>query len=237
MKPAAGSPSRPRGRLADEVCREIADGIVLGRFPPNARLDETVLAAMFGVSRTPIREALKQLVATGLATCRPNRGAVVAGLSADQLEQMFEAIGELEAACARHAALRMDASGHACLRALHASAREAMRDHDIGRYDAVNRELHAAIVVGAGNPVLSEMAAQLKKRAAPYRRTQFRDLDRMRASFEEHSAIVEAILAHDAAMAYREMRAHLLSAHSAAARLMPRRERDESARAAMPVHP
>lgn len=237
MKPAAGSPSRPRGRLADEVCREIADGIVLGRFPPNARLDETVLAVMFGVSRTPIREALKQLVATGLATCRPNRGAVVAGLSADQLEQMFEAIGELEAACARHAALRMDASGHACLRALHASAREAMRDHDIGRYDAVNRELHAAIVVGAGNPVLSEMAAQLKKRAAPYRRTQFRDLDRMRASFEEHSAIVEAILAHDAAMAYREMRAHLLSAHSAAARLMPRRERDESARAAMPVHP
>jgi DNA-binding GntR family transcriptional regulator len=144
---------------------------------------------------------------------------VVAGLSSDQLEQMFEAIGELEAACARHAALRMDAPGHACLRALHASAREAMRDQDIDRYDAVNRELHATIVRGAGNLVLSEMAAQLKKRAAPYRRTQFRDLNRMRASFEEHSAIVEAILAHDAAMAYREMRAHLLSAHNAAARL------------------
>jgi DNA-binding GntR family transcriptional regulator len=230
MKPAAGLLSCPRGRLADEVCREIADGIVLGRFAPNARLDETMLAAMFGVSRTPVREALKLLVATGLATCRPNRGTMVAGLSSDQLEQMFEAIGELEAACARHAALRMDASGHACLRALHGGAREAMRDQDIDRYDAVNRELHAAVVRGAGNPVLSGMATQLKNRAAPYRRTQFRDLDRMRASFEEHSAIVEAILAHDAAMAYREMRAHLLSAHSAAARL--RRERDESTRAA-----
>jgi DNA-binding GntR family transcriptional regulator len=231
---AAGLPSCPRGRLADEVCREIADGIVLGRFAPNARLDETMLAAMFGVSRTPVREALKQLAATGLATCRPNRGTVVAGLSSDQLEQMFEAIAELEAACARHAALRMDASGHACLRALHASAREAMRDQDIDRYDAVNRELHAAILRGAGNPVLSEMAAQLKKRAAPYRRTQFRNVDRMRASFEEHSAIVEAVLAHDAAMAYREMRAHLLSAHSAAERL--RRERDASMRAATGTH-
>jgi DNA-binding GntR family transcriptional regulator len=235
MKPAAGLPPCPRGRLADEVCREIADGIVLGRFAPNARLDETMLAALFGVSRTPVREALKQLVATGLATCRPNRGTVVAGLSSDQLEQMFEAIGELEAACARHAALRMDAPGHACLRALHASAREAMRDQDIDRYDAVNRELHATIVRGAGNLVLSEMAAQLKKRAAPYRRTQFRDLNRMRASFEEHSAIVEAILAHDAAMAYREMRAHLLSAHNAAARL--RRDSSDNVRAMVTAYP
>ena len=86
MKPVAGLPSCPRGRLAEEVCREIADGIVLGRFAPNARLDETMLAAMFGVSRTPVREALKQLAATGLATCRPNRGTVVAGLSSDPVK-------------------------------------------------------------------------------------------------------------------------------------------------------
>jgi DNA-binding GntR family transcriptional regulator len=119
--------------------------------------------------------------------------------------------------------------------ALHASAREAMRDQDIDRYDAVNRELHATIVRGAGNLVLSEMAAQLKKRAAPYRRTQFRDLNRMRASFEEHSAIVEAILAHDAAMAYREMRAHLLSAHNAAARL--RRDSSDNVRAMVTAYP
>lgn len=219
MKPVAALPSRPRGGLADEVCREIADGIVLGRFPPNSRLDETTLAAMFCVSRTPVREALKQLAAIGLATYRPNRGAVVAELGANQLAQMFEAIGELEAACARHAALRMNAVDHADLRALHGSAREAMRDGDITRYDAINRELHATIIRGAGNPVLSEMAALLRNRAAPYRRTQFRDMRRMRASFEEHSSIVEAILAHDAAMAYREMRSHLLSAHEAATRL------------------
>ncbi len=219
MRPVAPLSSRPRGGLADEVCREIADGIVLGRFPPNSRLDETTLAAMFGVSRTPVREALKQLAAIGLATYRPNRGAVVAALAANQLAQMFEAIGELEAACARHAALRMGAADHAALRALQGGAREAMRDGDIARYDAINRELHATIIRGACNPVLSEMAALLRNRAAPYRRTQFRDLDRMRASFEEHSTIVEAILAHDAAMAYREMRSHLLSAHDAATRL------------------
>lgn len=219
MKPVAALPSRPRGGLADEVCREIADGIVLGRFPPNSRLDETTLAAMFCVSRTPVREALKQLAAIGLATYRPNRGAVVAGLGANQLAQMFEAIGELEAACARHAALRMSAVDHADLRALHGSARES---HARRRHYPLRR--HQPRTACNHHPrrrqsVLSEMAALLRSRAAPYRRTQFRDMRRMRASFEEHSSIVEAILAHDAAMAYREMRSHLLSAHEAATRL------------------
>ena len=98
-------PGRGRGGLADDVCRRIADEIVLGNFAPGSRLDEVSLAARFSVSRTPIREALKQLAIMGLVDTRPNRGSVVAELSVDQLDQMFEAIGELEAACARAIAL------------------------------------------------------------------------------------------------------------------------------------
>lgn len=211
--------ARSRGGLAEEVCRKIADDIVLGRFQPNSRLDETALAGLFSVSRTPVREALKQLAIMGLVVYRPNRGSIVAEMSPEQLDQMFEAIGELEAACARHAALRMSEHDRARLRELHAQGRAAMQAGDIDRYDALNRELHAAIIRGAYNPVLSEMALRLRHRAAPFRRTQFRNIERMGESYAEHSLIVEALLAHDAAMAYREMRAHLLSARSATSRL------------------
>ena len=84
------------GSRAELICKKIADDIVLGRFKPGERLDETMLAELFKVSRTPVREALKQLATHGLVVCRPNRGAVVAEMTPDQLDHMFEAIGELE---------------------------------------------------------------------------------------------------------------------------------------------
>ncbi len=212
---------RGRGGLADDVCRRIADEIVLGNFAPGSRLDEVSLAARFNVSRTPVREALKQLAIMGLVDTRPNRGSVVAELSVDQLDQMFEAIGELEAACARHAALRMTEAGRARMLELHAEGRAAMQAGDIDRYDAANLELHATIIRGCYNPVLIEMATSLRHRVSPFRRTQFRNLERMGESFEEHSVIVEAILAHDVITTYREMRSHLLSARSATNRVAP----------------
>lgn len=208
-----------RGARADAISKSIADEIVLGRFQPGARLDEVSLAARFNVSRTPIREAIKQLAIQGLVVCRPNRSAVVANMTPVQLNQMFEAIGELEAACARHAALRMAADGRERLAALHAESRAAMRASDFELYDKLNKELHYVIIEGCGNPVLMETTFCLRDRVSPYRRSQFRNLERMSASFEEHAVIVEALLAHDVATCYREMRAHLLSARSAAARM------------------
>ncbi len=210
-----------RGRLADEVGSRLADEIVLGHFAPGTRLDEVTLAQRYQVSRTPVREALKQLAATGLVVVRPNRGSVVAQLGPEQLDSMFEAIGELEAACARHAALRMTEAERSRLRALHAQGREAMQAGDVDRYDALNRELHAVILEGAHNPVLLETVTSLHQRVAPFRRTQFRNLERMGESFAEHSSLVEALLARDAVVAHREMRHHLLSARGAASRLAP----------------
>ncbi|UCV04144.1 GntR family transcriptional regulator [Dechloromonas denitrificans] len=212
---------RGRGGLADDVCRRIADEIVLGNLAPGSRLDEVSLAARFNVSRTPVREALKQLAIMGLVDTRPNRGSVVAALSVDQLDQMFEAIGELEAACARHAALRMTEADRARMLELHAEGRAAMQVGDIDRYDAANLELHATIIRGCYNPVLIELATSLRHRVSSFRRTQFRNVERMGESFEEHTVIVEAILAHDVITTYREMRSHLLSARSATNRVAP----------------
>ena len=213
--------TRSRGGLADEVCRKIADEIVMGNFAPNARLDEASLADRFNVSRTPVREALKQLSIMGLVKYRPNRGSVVAAMTPEQLDQMFEAIGELEAACARHAALRMTEFARARLRELQAQGRAAMRAGDMDRYDAVNLELNANIIQGCHNPVLIDMAMSLRHRISPFRRTQFRNLERMGESFAEHSVIVEAILSYDVITTYRAMRAHLLSARSATSRAAP----------------
>ncbi len=210
-----------RGGLADDVCRRIADEIVLGNLPPGMRLDEVSLAARFDVSRTPVREALKQLTIMGLVETRRNRGSVVAAMTVEQLNEMFEAIAELEAACARHAALRMTEEDRAKMREYHAAGKAAMMAGDNVRYEAANLALHATIIRGCYNPVLIEMANSLRERVSSFRRTQFRNLERMGESFEEHSVIVEAILAHDVITAYREMRSHLMSARSATTRVAP----------------
>lgn len=213
--------ARSRGGLADDVCRRIADEIVLGQLAPGTHLDEVSLAARFKVSRTPIREALKQLAVMGLVETRRNRGSVVAALTIEQLNQMFEAIAELEAACARHAALRMTEDDRAQMLEYHAEGRSAMQAGDIVRYEAANLALHATIIRGCYNPVLIDMATGLRERVSSFRRTQFRNLERMGESFAEHSIIVDAILAHDVITTYREMRSHLMSARSASTRVAP----------------
>lgn len=210
-----------RGSLADSVCRNIADEIALGHFAPGSKLDEVMLAERFKVSRTPVREALKQLAIMGLVDCRPNRGSVVAAMSTEQLDQVFEAIGELEAACARHAALRMTPQDRSLLIELHQEGRAAMQASDFERYDAANLALHGSIIRGSYNPVLIDLATRLRHRVSPFRRTQFHNIERMGESYEEHAVIVEAILAHDAAATYRQMRTHLQSARTATSRVAP----------------
>ncbi|WP_085314350.1 GntR family transcriptional regulator [Derxia lacustris] len=214
MQSDASTHARPS--RTDEVARRLADDIALGDFAPGSRLDEHSLAARYGVSRTPVREAIKQLAASGLIELRPNRGAAVARLSAEELGQIFEAIGEIEAACARHAALRMSAEERAALAELHARARAAMQAGDAAGYAALNIDFHAALLAGAHNPVLAQTAAALHARVAVWRRNQFRQPERMGDSFAEHSAIAEAVLAHDAVGAHRAMRTHLVAARGAA---------------------
>lgn len=218
----AAPPSMPgvaglRGARADEIARQMADDIVLGHFQPGARLDEVMLAGRFKVSRTPVREALKQLALQGLVLCRPNRGAVVAQLTPAQMDSMFETIGELEAVCARHAAIRMTPQDRERLCAVHAQCRAALRAVDVDLYARLNHEFHLVIIEASYNPVLIDLTLSLRHRVAPFRRSQLRNVERMSASFEEHGVIVEAVLGHDAAGAQRDMRTHLLSARSAAA--------------------
>jgi DNA-binding GntR family transcriptional regulator len=203
--------------LCDQVFSRLADEIVLGKLPPGTHLDEQDIANRCGVSRTPVREALKQLAATGLANYRPHRGSVVRSLTAADLDLMFEAIAELESSCARYAALRMTAPERDALRASYAQCQQAAQDHDMELYDRCNREFHSLIFSGAHNPFLQETTGALRGRVMPFRRGQFANPSRLTQSLIEHSRVVNAILAGDAEAAGREMRGHLLSARTAAA--------------------
>src|SRR5258708_16451860 len=113
------APYRDKITRAEELRLQLADEIVRGVLPPGAALDETDIARRFKVSRTPVREALRQLVASGLVESRAHRGAVVARPSIQRLTRVFEAIAEVEALCAGLAAERMSPAERHRLEAVH----------------------------------------------------------------------------------------------------------------------
>src|SRR5262245_5943678 len=200
-----------RRTLADELRLALADDIVRGLITPGAALDETELARRFGVSRTPVREAIRQLDASGLIVVRAHRGAVVARPSEERLLGMFEAMAELEALCAGLAAERMTAPERAALEAAHEELRALIHGGDPQRYHEANEAFHATIYAGAHNSYLAEMTHATRKRVQPFRRAQFRNLGRLAKSHLEHDGVVVAILRGDREGAAAAMRLHIMT--------------------------
>jgi DNA-binding GntR family transcriptional regulator len=194
------------GSLKDEIENEI----IAGRFPPGERLDEVSLAERYGVSRTPIREALHALAASGLLEVRPHRGTIVAEVSPDRLFEMFEVMGEMEAMCARHAARRMIEAEHRELDAAHAACGVAAQKGDSDQYYYENERFHFCIYEGSHNGFLTEQSKILHRRLQPYRRLQLRVRNRMATSFREHGEIAAAIKAGNGEEAANLLRHHVV---------------------------
>jgi DNA-binding GntR family transcriptional regulator len=194
---------------AEELRLQLADEIVRGVLPPGAALDETEIAQRFNVSRTPVREALRQLAASGLVDARAHRGAVVAQPSLDRLTGMFEAMAELEALCAGLAAERMPAAQRHGLEAIHEELRMLSHAGNPERFHDVNERFHNAIYAGAQNGYIAEMTLSTRVRVQPFRRAQFRNLGRLAKSHLEHDRVVVAILRGDRTGAAAAMRAHI----------------------------
>ncbi|MCA6124754.1 GntR family transcriptional regulator [Bradyrhizobium sp. WSM 1704] len=213
-EPAVRRVDRP-SQLADKITRaeelrlQLADEIVRGTLPPGAALDETDIARRFNVSRTPVREALRQLVASGLVDARAHRGAVVARPSLDRLTGMFEAMAELEAICAGLAAERMTPAERHTLEAIHEELRALSYTGNPERFHEVNERFHNAIYAGSQNTYIAEMTLATRVRVQPFRRAQFRNLGRLAKSHAEHDRVVVAILRGDKTGAAAAMRAHI----------------------------
>ncbi len=198
-----------KGTMVDSIVQSLADDIVSGQLLPGTKLDAQAMAERFGVSRTPIRETFSHLAAMGLVTHRPNRGVVVATLSSKSLGDLYEAMAELEAACARLATLRMSADQREELQRIHAESVHLVRDGTTSAYATFNQVFHSLIFNACRSPHLCELALATRARLAPFRRAQFRLNNRVSQSWEEHDAIVTAIVAGDADAAARLMRLHV----------------------------
>lgn len=195
---------------SESLREQLEEMIAVGVFAPGQHLDETELANKFGVSRTPIREALIQLASMGLVVIRPRRGAVVAELGPQQLVEMFEVMSELEATCGRLAARRMTPVEQAQMVAAHEACQQARDASDPDEYYYKNEAFHESIYAGSHNQFLIEQTRSLYRRLRPYRRLQLRVRDRVNTSYSEHDGVVQAILQGDGERTATLMREHVM---------------------------
>ncbi|RUT28891.1 GntR family transcriptional regulator [Arsenicitalea aurantiaca] len=200
----------PKLSLTAQLRDQIEQEIVTGGYKPGERLDEASLRERFGVSRTPVREALMQLSATGLVEIQTNRGAFVRQLSPRRLIEMFEVMAELEALCGRMAARRVTSEGAAGLVEANRACEQAEQDGDPDAYYYANEAFHHMIYAMSASEFLEEEALSLATRLKPYRRLQLRARNRVRNSLAEHRIIVEAIVNGDPDAAADALRTHVL---------------------------
>ncbi|MCE9681066.1 GntR family transcriptional regulator [Halomonas alkalisoli] len=188
----------------------LEDDIINGRLTPGERLDPEALGREFSVSRTPVREAIQQLVASGLVTVSPKKGTFVARIGINQLIEMFEVMAELEGMCGRLAARRISEEELAALRQALARCEAAAEAGDTDEYYYENETFHDCIYTASHNGFLAQEARQLKQRLKPYRRLQLQVRQRMGGSLAEHRKIVAAIEQSEAELAEQTLREHVL---------------------------
>ena len=189
----------------DAIARSLENEILTGTLMPGDRIDERAWANRFGVSRTPVREAIGRLASVGLILVKPRSGSFVVEICLAELLQIFEVMAELEGLCARYAAQRMDADEHAALRKC---AEACLSDEAIQDYVTANLAFHNVIYRGAKNEYLESQTRQARQRVASYRNYTFRLPGRRKRSAEEHIAISDAICSGDATAAQMLMTQH-----------------------------
>jgi len=198
--------SRPAfGRLA----ADIRDMIVEGELAPGSRVPERVLCERFGVSRTPLREALKVLASEGLIELLPNRGARVVVLTAADAEEMFEVMAALEELAGELAAARVSEQDLAEFRALHYQMALHFTRGERMDYFRLNQQIHAKIFEVAGNRTLIDVYRSLAGRIRRARYVANISQSRWAEAVEEHERILVALEERDGAMLARTLKAHL----------------------------
>lgn len=180
-----------------------------GELTPGARVPEPLLCERFGVSRTPLREALKVLAAEGLIELLPNRGARIARLTAADAEAVLQVVGALEALAGELACARLDAATLAELRALHYQMLAHRLRDELADYYRINRRIHETIVAAAGNPVLATLYHGLSGRVQRVRYLAPMSPAQWDRALADHEEILTALEARDARRLGEILRRHL----------------------------
>ena len=203
MSPQA--PLTPRA-LYQDVAERLRQQIFARQLEPGSWIDEQKLAADYGISRTPLREALKVLAAEGLVTMKVRRGAYVTEMSADDVKQIYHLLGLLESdaagVVAKHAS---DEQIHE-LRALHDKLEKQVRQRDA--FFATNEQFHIRLLQMSGNRWLEQTVHDLRKVMKLNRHHSLFRQGRLAESLAEHREVMQAIERRDAEGAVRLMRRH-----------------------------
>ena len=194
--------------LSDEIFHALASDILSGAVQPGERLDEPSICRKFKVSRTPIWEALRRLSGTGLVEITPRKGVTVVRIDAEQLNEMFEALAELEGLCAKLSAVRMTTLEKKRLELVNANRQRRIADGEKD-FAKINNEFHELIYLGAHNSSIAATTRNFRQRLAPFRALQFVP-GHTEYSFHEHDHIVGAIVKADPDRAYGLMRDHVI---------------------------
>ncbi|MFZ4760629.1 MAG: GntR family transcriptional regulator [Burkholderiaceae bacterium] len=208
-----------RQSLHAEVADRVRTRIVGRELEPSSRIDETALCAALGISRTPLREALKVLASEGWVSLVPGKGAFVTAIGPQDIDALFPVMALLEGRCACDAVRRLTAADARRLGVLHERLERLAAAGDIDGYYAVNADFHRAIEALAGNPWLIRVTSELRSFLLMSRGRQLQVPGRLQASLREHRRLMDAIDRRDPAAAERVMRAHLLAQRRAWRRL------------------
>lgn len=194
---------------AQRIEKALLEEIGAGELTPGERLDEVRLAERFGASRTPVREALSRLTAQGVLVQGEKRGVFVAKYSREELSQIFEAMHEIEAACARIVSQRLNLLARSEIEAAQSECLAAAEKGDRDAYLRANEEFHMAIYRATGNPYMAEIALEFRRRTGPFRAKKFADRESLLASAKSHQALIDDIFSEDSATASQSMRDHM----------------------------
>jgi len=206
--------------LYAQVAERLRARIYAHELAAGAWVDEQGLAEEFGISRTPLREALKVLAAEGLVVLKPRRGCYVAELSERDLDEIFPVLALLEGRVAETATRRLTSADFSRLAEIHAELERHAAAHDIDNFFEANQRFHSALQELAGNRWLSQLIDDTRMFLKLTRRDSLRVDGRLKQSLAEHRAILAAMKKQDAAAAALQMHNHILSGRAALAKLL-----------------
>lgn len=203
---------RVKATRSNQLRELLEEMIVSGQLRPGTKLDENDFAQRFDVSRTPMREAIKALVATGLLEVRSRQGVWVTAVSIPKLMEMFEMMAIFEGECAKYAARRAMPEEVEQLWAIQKRLEEELKTGDQQKFYDVNAVFHDALYAASHTQFIAEQTRLLRKRVAMYRKHVTYLPGRMASTIEEHARIIDAIQAKDprAAMAAAQDHVNLL---------------------------
>ncbi|MFP4463545.1 MAG: GntR family transcriptional regulator [Guyparkeria sp.] len=195
-----------RTRIAVERLREM---IIDGELPPGSRITERAIGEQLGLSRTPLREALKILASEGLVVLEPNRGALVPWLDAEDVDEVMGVLMMLEGMAAPLVCARLSPTGLERIERLHEEMVARAEVGDLMGYFRVNQAIHRAIVEASGNRTVARIHARESGRVQRYRFAGNRDATRWRRAVHEHEVIMDALRARDGELLAALLQAHL----------------------------